>query len=221
MFEELKDAFRQAVRNFKEELGRDEVPGAVDRVLVAMRTEVTGAQTRLHELEDGLARTRDEVTREAAELDTCRRRETLALQIGDAETARVAAEYAARHERRRTVLEQKAHALEQELEVRRSEVQEMLDALRNAEKERGTLSATAGRTQARESVGKSEIFDEMDRMVEAMGGPPGGDEDAGRRSWETLGEFELAGEDEPPRRPPSQAELDARLAELKRRMGQE
>ena len=221
MFEDLRDAFRQAVRNFKEELGRDEVPGAVDRLLVAMRTEVTEAQARLHELDAGLARTRAEVAREAADLDTCHRRERLALQIGDSETARLAGEYAARHERRKSVLEQKAHALEQEIEVRRSEVQEMLDGMRNAEKQRGTLSATASRTEARERVGESELFDELDRMVERMGGSPDREEEprAAHDPYDDLG-LEPEPEPTPVRRGPTQEELDARLAELKRRMGQ-
>ena len=42
----------------------------------------------------------------------------MAKNIGDEETARVASEYAAKHEERLEVLEQKAAALEQELTLR-------------------------------------------------------------------------------------------------------
>ena len=220
MFEDLKDAFRQAVRNFKEELGRDDVPGAVDRLLLAMRSEVTAAQTRLRELEDGAKRAHTEAAREAPEIENCRRRERMALDIGDAETARVAAEYATRHERRRAVLEQKAHALEQELEVRRSEVSEMLDGLRHAERQRGSLSATAGRTQARQQVQDSELFDELERVVEQMGGARDRSRGPGR-SDDLLAELDRELERGPPQRAPSAEELDARLEELKRRMARD
>ena len=41
MFDSLRDAFREAVSNFRDEIGRDDVPEAVDKLLVGMRQEVT------------------------------------------------------------------------------------------------------------------------------------------------------------------------------------
>ena len=221
MFDDLVDAFRQAVRNFKDELGRDQVPGAVDRILLAMRSEVTEAQARLHELEEGVLRARSEAAKEAAEVETCRRRERMAREIGDAETERLAAEHAGRHERRRVVLEQKAHALEEEVQIRRSEVQEMMDGIRQAEKQRGTLSATAGRTQARERVQGNELFDELDRMVDQMGGGDEADADARPSAEELLDDLDREIERGAAGRRGAGPDLDARLAELKRRMGRE
>ncbi len=53
MFENLRSAFREAVSNFKDELGRDEVPEAVDELLKGMQIEVTDCQTQVKSLEEG------------------------------------------------------------------------------------------------------------------------------------------------------------------------
>lgn len=216
MFENLRAAFRDAVKNFKDELDRDQVPEAVDRLLLGMKAEVTDAKARLHDLEEAIRRARAEAAREAREVETCRRRESMARSIGDEETARIAAEYGAKHERRREVLEEKAQALEKELELRRSEIEEMLEKIRQAQKERDALSATAGRTQARESIrGSQDLFDELDRMAEEMVGGEHRDEDELARDID----LELGSGPERPRGPGT--DLEARLAELKRRMGKD
>lgn len=223
MFEDLRAAFREAVKNFKDELNRDAVPEAVDRLVSGMKRETAEAKVRLHDLEEGIRRARAEAEREAAEVETCRRREAMALRIGDEETARIAGEYATKHERRREVLEQKAGALGRELELRRSEIDEMTQQIREAERRRDTLSATAGRTQARESVrAGDDLFDELDRMADQMG--PGGEER--RAADDLLDELDReldrdVYDSEGPAAPPDpRTDLDARLAELKRRMGQ-
>jgi phage shock protein A len=168
MFESLRAAFREAIRNFKHELHRDEVPEVVDRLVSGMKHEAADAKTRLRELEDGIQKARAEAGREAQEADTCRRRERMAKNIGDGETAKIAAEFAEKHERRRQVLEQKADALAREIELRRAEVDEMLAKIREAEKSRDGLAASVGRRQARESVrAGDDLFDELDRSISA------------------------------------------------------
>jgi hypothetical protein len=185
-----------------------------------MKSEAADAKARLHDLEDGIRRARAEAAREAAEVETCRRRERMASSIGDAETARIAREFALKHERRRDVLEQKAVALSRELELRRGEIEEMLGQIREAERSRDSLVASAGRTQARESVRAGDaLFDELDRMADEVSGT------AERRSADDLlddldRELDREIFDERTRADPGQ-ELDARLAELKRRMGRE
>ena len=82
MFEDLRRAFREALDNFQNELGRDRVPGSVDRLLAGMVREVTETKARAAELESQLERTRVESSREADELATCQRREALALMAG-------------------------------------------------------------------------------------------------------------------------------------------
>ena len=222
MFESLRDAFREAVKNFKEELHRDEVPEAVDRLVYGMKREAADARARLHDLEEGIRRSKAEAAIEARELEKCQRRERMALSIGDAETAKIAVEYGAKHQRRLEVLEQKTVALEQELILRRAEADEMVEKIRVAEKERDSLAASIGRTQARESVRSSDpLFDELDRMAELMGG---GAKTSRSGSSDVTDDLERDVETElfdQELRPEAQGpDLDARLAELKRRMGQ-
>lgn len=222
MFENLRAAFREAVDNFKDEMGRDQVPEAVDRILKGMRDEVTEAKTRLHDLETAIQRALLEADREKKEEATCIRREKMARDIGDEETARVAAEFRVKHAKRREVLEGKAVALKRELEVRQAEIQEMIQQIKEAQKKRDALAAEAGRSTARESIrGADDLFGELDRMAEKMG-----DEHARERAEEDILDDlgDAVGSDyridlDAPTRP--EVDVDARLAELKRRMGRE
>jgi len=88
--------------------------------------------------------------------------------------------------------EKKAAAPEGELEVRKAEIEEMLDKIREAQKQREALGATAGRADARESIrGAEDLFDELDRMAEKIE-----DDDRRREAAEDLfDEVELGGED--------------------------
>lgn len=221
MFDNLRSAFREAIENFNKELARDQVPETVDRLLVGMRNEVADAKVRIRELEDHLARATAEAAREKKEAETARRRGKMASDIGDEETAQVALQYAAKHEERQRILEQKATALEQELTLRRREVEEMLEKVKEAQARRDSLSATAGRTGARESLGAADdLFAELDRMAEKIG-----DEDARAEAARDFDDLDLdvdldADPDAPPYRSP-EVDVDARLEELKRRMGQE
>lgn len=227
MFDNLRRAFREAVDNFKEELGRDEVPEAVDRLLHAMKEETADAQADVRRLEAEVETTLKRVEREGKEAATCRRREQMAREINDEDTANLAAEYAEKHEHRREVLHQKAEALEEELKVRRGEVQEMLAEIKQAAKSRDTLSASAGRAQARESLSAADdLFDQLDRMASAIEG-----DDASLKAEREVGDLDR----EPkPRYDPDleddfddlesvdpEADAEAKLRELKRRMGKE
>lgn len=218
MFDNLRNAFREAIENFNKELSRDQVPETVDKLLRGMLTEVTDAKVAIRELETQIARTDAEVAREKKESSTARRRGKLAEDIGDAETARVAGEYAARHEERGHVLEQKAAALRQELALRTQEVEEMLVKIKEARAKRDSLAASSGRSSARGTIGAADdLFAELDRMAEQIG-----DEDARARAAESFDDLDLGGDDPfdaPPRAP--ELDVDQRLEELKRRMGQE
>lgn len=220
MFENLRNAFREAIDNFQRELNRDDVPEAVDRLLANMRDEATEAKTRLHDLEAAVARARAEAGEESDEAATCRRRESMARDIGDEETATVAAEYARRHEERADVLRRKATALEEELELRRGEIEQMIEKIREAQKNRAALAAKLGRSSARDSIREStDLFDELDRMAEKI------QTDEQRRHAEVELDIDLSGGSDytidvnEPMRP--EPDLDARLAELKRRMKRE
>ena len=216
MFENLRDAFREAISNFKDELNRDQVPEAVDRLLIGMRDEVADAKVRLKELADQISRAEAEAAREKMEAETARRRGQMAKKIGDEETVKIATEYAAKHEERRKLLEEKVLALRNELAHREKEIAEMIAKLKEAKASRDALAATAGRRDARESIGAADdLFSELDRMAEKIG-----DEDARARAAEDMDFLDLDGEDfaSPPR---EEVDVDARLEELKRRMGRE
>lgn len=219
MFDNLRHAFREAIENFNKELSRDQVPGTVNKLLSGMVEEVADAKVRIRELEDYLARATAEAEKERTAAATARRRGTLASDIGDDETARVAVEYAAKHEERQRVLEQKAAAMRDELALRRREVEEMLVKVKEAEAKRDTLSATTGRTGARETLNAADdLFSELDRMADKIG-----DEDARAEAARDFSDLELGGDldgDIPPYRPP-EVDVDTRLEELKRRMGRE
>lgn len=215
MFDELKEAFRQAVENFKKELNPDRVPEEVDRLVSVMRDEVADARAYLGRLEDEIEEALKRAGAEGKEARTCRRRETMARKIGDEETARVAAEFAEKHESRRAVLERKALALKEELDLRRADVREMMERLKEARSRRESLGAEAGRARARDSLRDADdLFAELDRMAEKIA-----DEDRRARAFENLEEDPDRDGERPGADP--QRGVDARLEELKRRMGME
>lgn len=123
MFEDWKKAWHQAVQNFQRELAADE-PETVPHV-AAMRRDVGSARNALARLAQELAETRAEAGREREEEQTCSRRMRLAEGIGDEETVQLAASWAERHAQKAAVLERKVEVLAAELDLRRSELQQM------------------------------------------------------------------------------------------------
>jgi phage shock protein A len=217
MFDNLRSAFREAVENFNKELSRDRVPEAVDGLLAGMRAEVVEAQARVRELEAQITRATAEAEREKSEAATARRRGKMAEDIGDADTAKVAAEYAVRREERQRVLEQKAAAMKEELAIRTREVEDMLAKMKEAQASRDGLAASAGRTGARESLyAADDLFSELDRMAEKIG-----HEDAQAQAAEEFAGLDLDADPDFAPPPPPEVDLDARLEELKRKMGRD
>jgi len=215
MFDNLRHAFKEAVDNFKEELNRDEVPDVVDSLLHQMQEEVTDAQAQAHTLEEQIKKALQLAELEGKEVATCRRREAMAQRIGDQDTATVAAEYAQKHEKKKTIQEQKALALRAELELKRGEVQEMLAQFKEAKAKRATLTATTGRAGARDSMTEADdLFAQLDRMAEKIEGV-----DHQREAEEEL----LAELGSPPfsRGMSPEEEAEAKLKELKRMMGKD
>lgn len=217
MFENLRDAFREAIENFNRELNRDQVPESVDRLLVGMRSEVVDAKARISELETQIERSRAEVDTERKAADTALRRERMARDIEDGETAEIAARFAAKHTERRGLLEQKVTALEGELAFLRREYEEMMAKLDEAKTKRDALAAAAGRSQARSSFQEAEdLFSELDRMASQIG-----DEEARGEAAQAFSESEFHVDLDAPPPPKPEIDYDAALEELKRRMGRE
>ena len=218
MFDELRESFRQAIENFKTELNRDQVPETVDQLLRAMQEEVTDVQAATRKLGEDIHAALKRAEVEGREAETCRRREEMAREIGDEETARLAREYAEKHEQRKAVLERKALALKEERDLRRDEVAEMLERLKEARANRDALAAKVGRGQAREAIRDADdLFAELDRMAETID-----DADRRRQAEADLREElddELADAPPPEGDELEDLDVDARLEELKRRMG--
>jgi phage shock protein A len=216
MFENLRDAFREAIENFKAELNKvDDVPPTVDRLLLGMQNEIAEVKDVLRALDEQIEQTRKQILHERTEEATCRRREELARKVGDEETARLAAEYAAKHARRREVLERKVAALEEERTMRAAEVDEMNASLREAREKRDTLADAEGSAETAQAA--NDLFAEIDRLAGDL------DDDAppwsGPRTADDLvreyGDLHVDpwAEIERPH-----VDYDERLAELKKRM---
>lgn len=110
MFEDWKQAWRQAVENFQREVAESGPASAAPRVR-AMEREVASANGALLRLDEEIRRTRREAEAEAEAERVCRRRERLARDVADDETERVAADFAARHAQRAAVLNRKLEVL--------------------------------------------------------------------------------------------------------------
>jgi phage shock protein A len=215
MFDSLRQAFREAVDNFKDELGRDEIPEAVDRLLREMKREAADTKAEIRRLEEAIQGAIEKAEKEEDSGKTCRRREQMALDISDEETARLAREYAEKHEHRQSVLEHKALSLKEELDMRQEEFGEMIEAIKGAEKNRDGLTATVGRASARNSIEEADgLFSQLGRFTDEIEA-----DDARRKASIELDDLI---EDRPDRfesRPdPAAIDVDARLDALKRAM---
>lgn len=224
MFEDLRDAFREAVQNFRDELNRDHVSGDVDRILHGMVDEVTSARARLRAVEDDLEKTRELRSREEDHVATMSRRREMAAGIDDGETERLAAEFEEKHRERLEVFAAKEKALSRETALLREEVQEMMRQVKEARARRAGLTAQAGRAGTRETMNETEeLFQALERMEERIDdtGAQAEAAEAFSREYGTGSgstsdlRIDL---DAPP--PHQDVDFDAALAELKRRMGE-
>lgn len=155
MFQEFKRAWKQAVDNFWRELeaGTEGGTGAAYR-------EVARVRNQLDELEDEIAETNQRLAHEREQVKVCIRRERLARDIQDAETARVAAEYRVRHEERASVLEQKLGALEAERGLCRRDLGEMEKALQE-----GRVSAARAELEDLDRHPREEEFRDLEESA--------------------------------------------------------
>jgi hypothetical protein len=180
------------VRQALRDLVRGNVPpGERRESLSLMRDTLVRARMAVEDLRESVEVTRRRVQAEKTEIETVRRRKGLAESIGDAQTVTIAERFEMQHLERLVVLEQKLSAQENELALVEREVTEMTQQFR---------AAAAG-------VGSGLPND-------GTVGPDGGLPDERRElelELDTLGRAQ--------RRAAAEADADARLAELKRRMG--
>jgi hypothetical protein len=127
MFETFRNAWRQAVDNFWSELQAEDSSG--EARTRGMYAQVATARNQLKRLDREIADCRRAEEAERAEVQVCARRERLARDIGDSETANVAAEFRERHEERAGVLARKLEVLLAERTLCSRDLDEMERAL--------------------------------------------------------------------------------------------
>lgn len=223
MFEDLRAAFREAIENFNKELSREQVPETVDKLIGGMVDEIASAKAHAASLEEQIAKTHAATERARTEAARYRRQGEMAAKIDDAETAKVATDFADKAEKHLAVLEQKGVALKAELDFMNAEVEQMMVKVKEAQAKKATLTATTGRSSARETLGAADdLFSELDRMAEKIDGTRSEADAAESMSGIDMGyDDPLDGRIDgspPPAADP--IDFDDRLAELKRRMGE-
>ena len=184
------ESFRQSLNDL---MDRATPPEERRAVLTRMKETLVQARMGLDDLRGGVVITRQRLDVETRELDTMRRRKSAATAIQDAETVALAEKYEVMHAERADVLRRKLEAQEAELGMAERDVSEM-----TAELKRAVLGAgsTAGDVSG-------DARAEADAVLDGGAGVAG-EIDALRRAAT---------------RSAREADADAKLAELKRRMG--
>lgn len=219
MFEDLREAFKEALENFNKELSRDQVSETADKLLIGMKNEIADEKAQVAGVEQHLQKTLSQIERLEGEIETARRRGDMAKGIDDAETVKLASEFTTKADGQRLILAKKAIALKEELDFRQGTVEEMFARFSEAKEKREALSATTGRTGARESItAADDLFEQLDRMADKIEGNEARGEAA--QAFDEL-DFDEPSEfhvdiDEPA--VAKELDVDAALNELKRRM---
>jgi len=151
MFDDWKQAWRQAVENFQREAAEGSAPPRVR----AMERELTSASGALAKLDQEIRRTRRDLETEREAEQVCRRREQLARDAGDDETVRIAVDFAARHAERSALLERKLGVLEDE----RSLLSRDFDAMKQVLADAAPAAAAAATSPRVESSREAEDVD--------------------------------------------------------------
>jgi hypothetical protein len=156
-----------------------------------MKSAMVSAKLGVEDLQKGVDITRTRLASELEQLVTVQRRKKLAEEINDAETVALAVKFEAQHSERIAVLERKLGAQEAEAELAARELAEMMTALKAANA--GVGSGTPRSAPSDEELGlpnDAKLSSELDSL-------------ARQRS-----------------RAEKDAIAEAKLEELKRRMGQ-
>lgn len=210
MLDDLKKMFSQAWDSFITEVGKREPEDEVAGLLGAMRREMVEVRAQVPLLETNYKAAVVELERERKRLEDTERRGAMAQRINDAETVRVAGEFAEKHRRRVAVLEEKVRAAKAEWELRQQESQEMMSKYKEAETNRFALVGELRRQGARARINQAaggQLGDDFDRMAQQIDDEANYDE-----ALRGLDDSDIP-------RPSPADDVDARLEELKRRMG--
>jgi hypothetical protein len=189
LFDRLRDQLDQLLARGSVPPDPREDAGAMERALVDLKLG-------LEDLRRALAATERELAAERTHLADAERRGELAQGIQDAETSRVAGEFATRHRERVVVLERKVAVQRDEVALAEREAAELLTRLRDARRGLG-----AG--------GRSPSLDAAWQSLQAAGGE--------RPETDAESELLRARAD----RAAMEQAADAQLAALKKKLGRE
>jgi hypothetical protein len=199
----MLEKVRESLRSL---LAAAQTPADRRAVLADMKETLVRARLGVDDVRAGLAESRRRLQTEERELATVRRRRDLAAKIGDAETVAVAERFERQHAEHAEVLTQKVAVQERELWVLEREVAELGEEFRRA---LAGLDPTA-----RGPLGEGGAARAGAPPAGGAGGPEG-DPLAERSPLE--GEIDQLARDRT--RAARDADADARLDALKRRMG--
>jgi hypothetical protein len=157
-------------------------------VIARMRETLVQARIGIDDLRAALETTRSRLAAEQRELETVRRRKGLAAGINDHETVAIASRYEEQHGGRVTILEQKLAIQLAELEIAEREMTEMTAELRQAAAGVGSGAPATADPMIAPEGGAEPLRDELDALLRSR------------------------------RRAASEADAEAKLAALKRRM---
>ena len=207
MFEKLR-------HSLDELLARATKPEDRRAVLSQMKDALVHARVGLDGLRDGVRETRRKLETERRELETMTRRKGLAQGINDAETVALATRFEKQHAERVSVLEAKLQAQEAELSLVEREVEEMGTELKRA------MSGVPGTPVPGGAPADTRVGgDHDDGAREASSGDGAAADDPLAEEGASHLESEINAAARAGRRARLEQEADARLAELKRRMG--
>jgi hypothetical protein len=170
-------------------------PGDRRAAIYEMKRALVSAKLGVEDLREGVEITRRKLGAEREQLATVRRRKTLAEGINDAETVALATKYEQQHGEHVAVLERKLEAQEAEAELAERELAGMMAQLKSANAGVGSNTGSAGAASAGVSDAELGLPDDSRLHADL--------DDLARAS----------------KRSTADADADARLAELKKRMG--
>lgn len=181
--------FEELRDSFRDLLAGRVAPEERRAMMHAMRETLVRARLGVEDLQQGVSATRVRLNEQRKELETVQRRKRLASEINDAETVAIAEKYERQLTEKVDILEKKLAVQEAEVMMVEQEVTAMTADLKAARAGAGSVPSS---TSARDA-------DPLD-------------DDAGLSS-------ELDGLARAQRRNAHESDAEARLAELKRRMG--
>jgi hypothetical protein len=171
-------------------------PGDRRTAIYAMKSALVSAKLGVEDLREGVEITRRKLATEREQLATVQRRKTLAEGINDAETIALAVKYEQQHGEHVNVLQRKLDAQEAEAELAERDLAEMMTQLKAANA--GVGSNTGPNAGASSGISDEELGLPNDSKLHA--------------ELDTLSRAS--------KRSAADADAEAKLAELKKKMGQ-